>query len=74
MHPSDLSHLRGEKRRRVWYRLHSSGQMEDIYSMTSSNELDRFFASYNKHLKIQAIILNILSPFVDKYREVMLLS
>ena len=25
-----------------------------------------FFASYNKHREIQAIILNILSPFVDK--------
>ena len=24
------------------------------------------FASYSKHLEIQAIILNILSPFVDK--------
>ena len=37
-----------------------------MFSTTSSNEFDRFFASYNKHLKIQAIILNILSPFVDK--------
>ena len=25
-----------------------------------------FFASYDKHREIQAIILNILSPFVDK--------
>ena len=25
-----------------------------------------FFASYSKHLEIQAIILNILSPLVDK--------
>ena len=24
------------------------------------------FVSYSKHLEIQAIILNILSPFVDK--------